>query len=215
LVFGSRRRGHLDLYEKASTGTGVEEVLLQDNFDKYPVSWSPDSRFILYLTFIPGTGGSATGYHLWALPLFGNRKPFPFPNTQFNEVPGEFSPDGRWVTYSSDESGKNEVYVVPFPGPGGKWQVSTAGGQQARWRRDGTEIFYVGPDNKLMAATVDGKGSRFEVGNVKPLFATRAGGPRSWYAVSPDGQRFLINTAPEQTAAPLTVVLNWTAGLEK
>jgi Tol biopolymer transport system component/predicted Ser/Thr protein kinase len=216
IVLNARRKGHLDLYQKASSGAGAEEVLFEDNQDKFPVSWSPDGRYILYLSIRPGTGGSSTGYRLWILPLLGDRKPHPFLDTQFTENPGQFSPDGRWVAYWSDESGKNEVYVVPFPGPGGKWQVSTGGGQAPRWRQDGSEIFYVSPDNKLMAATVNGKDSSFEVGAIKPLFATRPGGPRNWYTVSPDGQRFLINTAPEQaTVEPLTVVLNWTAGLKR
>jgi Tol biopolymer transport system component/predicted Ser/Thr protein kinase len=216
IALNARRKAHLDLYQKASSGAGAEEVLFEDDHEKFPVSWSPDGRFILYLNLTPGTSGSSTAYRLWVLPLFGDRKPYPLLSTQFTENPGQFSPDGRWVAYWSDESGKYEVYVVPFPGPGAKWQVSTAGGQAPRWRQDGTEIFYVSPDNKMMAAIVNGKGSIFEVGAIKPLFATRPGGPRNWYAVSPDAQRFLINTAPEQaTAAPLTVVLNWTAGLKK
>jgi eukaryotic-like serine/threonine-protein kinase len=212
VVFNSRRKGHLELYQKASSGAGAEEALLEDNLDKYPVSWSPDGRFILYI----GTG-TTTGNDLFVLPLSGDRKPFPFLNTQFNEGPGQFSPDGRWVVYASNESGRYEVYVAPFPGPGGKWQISTSGGVWPRWRHDGTEIFYLGLDNKLMAAAVNGKGASFEVGAVKPLFATRTTfGFRYSYDVSPDGQRFLINTVPEQaTSAPITVVLNWTAGLKK
>jgi len=119
------------------------------------------------------------------------------------------------VAYVSNESGRNEVYVAPFPGPGGKRQVSTAGGGQPRWRRDGTEIFYFPPDNTLMAAAVNGRGASFEVGVVKPLFETRGTGTRYQYAVTADGQRFLINTASEQAAsAPITVVVNWTAGLK-
>ena len=124
IVFNSRRKGHLDLYQKASSGAGTEEVLLEDNLDKYPTSWSPDGRFILYSSF-----GGPTGNDLFVLPLSGDRKPFPFLQTQFNEAFGQFSPDGRWVAYASNESGRNEVYVAPFPGPGGKWQVSTG------WRR--------------------------------------------------------------------------------
>jgi len=109
------------------------------------------------------------------------------------------------------------VYVVPFPGPGGKWQISTAGGGFPRWKHDGSEIFYLAPDNKLMTVSVNGKGANFDVGAIKPLFETRIVlGGRYQYAVSEDGQRFLINTAPEQqAAAPITVVLNWTAGLKK
>jgi serine/threonine protein kinase/dipeptidyl aminopeptidase/acylaminoacyl peptidase len=211
VVFDSDRKGHLDLYQKASSGAGPEEVLLQDNLDKYPESWSPDGRFILYSTF-----GAPTGLRMFMLPLFGDRRPIPFQHTQFNETSGRFSPDGRWVAYQSNESGRLEIYVAPFPGPGGKWQISTAGGQYPQWRRDGNEIFYLAPGNALMVAEVNGKGSSVEVGAVKPLFQTRATGRNERYAVSADGQRFLVNTAPEQSAsAPITVVLNWTAGLKK
>ncbi len=214
VVFNSRRKGHYDLYQKASSGAGTEEALLEDNLDKFPTSWSPDGRFILYIT---GAATVGTGNDLFMLPLAGDRKPLPFLQTQFNEAPGLFSPDGRWVAYRSDESGRNEVYVAPFPGPGGKWQISTAGGDWPRWRRDGKEIYYIAPDYKLMAAEVNGKGSSFEIGAVKPLLGTRLTlGARYQYDVSADGQRFLINSAPEQAAsAPITVVLNWTAGLKK
>jgi Tol biopolymer transport system component/tRNA A-37 threonylcarbamoyl transferase component Bud32 len=214
IVFNSNRKGRYDLYQKASSGAGTEEVLLEDNLDKLPVSWSPDGRFILYVT---GANTPRTGNDLFVLPLSGDRKSVPFLNTQFNEGLGQFSPDGRWVVYASNEAGRFEVYVAPFPGPGGKWQISTGGGSWPRWRRDGAEIFYIGPDNKLMAAAVNSKGSNFDVGAVKPLFETHAVTAfRYSYAVSADGQRFLINTVPEQAAsAPITVVVNWTAGLKK
>jgi Tol biopolymer transport system component/predicted Ser/Thr protein kinase len=211
IVFNSREKRHFDLYQKASSGAGTEEVLLEDNLDKYPVSWSPDGRFILYRT----TNAAASG--LFVFPLSGDRKPYPFLKTQFNEGLGQFSPDGRWVAYESNDSARDEIYVAPFPGPGGKWQISTAGGSFPRWRRDGTEIFYLAPDNKLMAAAVNGKGGSFEVGVVKPLFETNTFRARYSFAVSPDGQRFLmINTTKQQvSSAPITVVLNWTAGLKK
>ena len=212
VVFNSRRGGHLDLYQKASNGAGSDEVLFEDSLEKYPSSWSPDGRFILYYTV-----GGPTQSDLIVLSLSGDRKPVPFLKTQFNERGGQFSPDGRWVAYYSDESGRFEVYVAPFPGPGGKWQISRAGGAYPRWRRDGTEIVFLAPDNKLMAAAVSGRGSGFEIGAVKPLFETHAlNGFRNPYGVSADGQRFLINTIPEQDAsAPITIVLNWTAGLKK
>lgn len=123
IVFNSGRKGHLDLYQKASSGAGTEEVLLADSLDKTPVSWSPDGRFILYVA-----AGGTTGNDLWILPLAGDRKPFPFLQTSFNERQARFSPDGRWIAYDSNESGQNQVYVAPFPGPGGKWQVSASGG---------------------------------------------------------------------------------------
>ncbi len=212
ILYNANRKGHLDLYQKPSSGAGTEEAVLEDNLDKYPTSWSPDGRLILYRT---GSGGAHT--ELFVLPLSGDRKPVPFLNSKFEENFGQFSPDGRWVAYRSNESGRSEVYVAPFPGPGGKWQISTTGGDRPRWRRDGGEIFYIAPDNILMAATVNGKGASFEVSSVKPLFATRVvPGSRYQYAVAGSGQRFLINTAPEPTAsAPITVVLNWTAGLKK
>jgi serine/threonine protein kinase/Tol biopolymer transport system component len=213
IVFNSIRKGHLDLYQKASSGAGTEELLVEDNLVKYPLSWSPNGRFILYSTF-----GAPTGSDLFVLPLAGDRKPFPFLQTQFNEGQGQFSPDGRWVAYTSFESGRAEVYVAPFPGPGGKWQISTAGGSSPRWRRDGTEIFFLANDNALMVAGVNSKASSFQVGAVKPLFQTYLIGPRHEYDVSADGQKFLINSAPHPSGAapaPITVVLNWTAGLKK
>jgi len=210
VAYNSRRKGHLDLYMKPASGAGMEEVLLEDQNEKYPLSWSPDGQRILYVR-----AGGTTGNDLFVLPLSGDRKPVPLLNTQFSEAPGQFSPDGRWVAYSSNESGRNEVYVVPFSGQGGKWQVS-AGGTNARWTRNGSEIVYMSPDNTLMAAEVNGRGTGFEVGAVTPLFRTRIAPTRYEYDVTADGQRFLINTLPEQTtSSPITVVLNWTAGLKK
>ena len=228
IVFNARRKGHWDLYQKASSGAGTEEELLADSVDKVPLDWSPDGRFILF-----GVGAFQATADLWVLPLFGDRKPFPFLQTPFSEVPGRFSADGRWIAYASNESaGRYEVYVAPFPGrggapgaapgletPGDKWQVSTAGGRWPRWRSDGKEIFYLAPDKKLMSATVNGAGSAFEVGAVRPLFDTRAltiGNTGSMYDVSPDGQRFLVNTLAEEAApAPITLVVNWPALLKK
>jgi len=213
IVFNSNRKGNYDLSLKPSSGAGTEEVLLEYSAaGKYAMSWSADGRFILYRITSPQTGND-----LFVLPLSGDRKPVPFLQTKFIENAGQFSPDGRWVAYESDESGRIEVYVVPFPGPGGKWQVSTGGGRYPKWPHDGTELFYLAPDNTLMAAAVNGKGASFEVGAIKPLFETPTfigfGNP---YDVTADGQRFLVNAVPEQAAsAPITVVFNWTAGLKK
>jgi Tol biopolymer transport system component/predicted Ser/Thr protein kinase len=214
IVFNSSRKSSLDLYQKDSNGAGNEETLLESNADKYPDSWSTDGKFLLYETL-----GSSRTSDLFLLPLTGDHKPFPLLQTQVGGTgDGQISPDGRWVAYDSNESGRNEVYVAPFPGPGGKWQISTAGGTHPRWRHDGSEIFYLAPDSKLMAASVSGKGAGFEVGAVKLLFPTRvvAFGGLYNYAVSADGQRFLINTTPQQAASsPITVVLNWAGGLKK
>jgi Tol biopolymer transport system component len=148
----------------------------------------------------------------------------PYLVSSFNEAQANFSPDGKWVAYSSNESGTVEVYVRPFPASsGGKWLVSNGGGNQVRWRPDGKELFYTAPGGTLMAAEVHATRSAFEVGGPKPLFRPQilgglGGGPfSSWrYGISRDGQRFLINTALEQSASvPITVVTDWTAGLKK
>ena len=210
VAFNSRRKGHLDLYMKAASGTGMEDVLLEDQLEKFPVSWSPDGQRILYVSV-----GGPTSNDLFVLPLAGDRKPVPFLNTQFSEAPGQFSPDGRWIAYGSNESGRVEIYVAPFSGQGGKRQISTNGGNTPRWSRNGSELVYVAPDNTLMAAQVNGKGTTFDVGAVTPLFRSRMAPLRYEYAASSDGQRFLINTFPEETtSSPITVVLNWTAGLK-
>jgi Tol biopolymer transport system component len=213
VVFNSNQKGHFDLYQKPSSGAGAEAPLLVDNFNKFPLSWSPDGRFILYRST-----SASTNFNLFVLPMSGDRKPFPFLEANGKSVgmAGQFSPDGRWVAYSSTESGRTEIYVAPFPGPGGKWQISTAGGTSPRWRRDGAEIFYLAPDSNLMAAAVNDKGSSFEVGAVRPLFQTNSVGAVSTFVVSADSQRFLIYTTSAQAAStPITVDLNWTAGLKK
>jgi Tol biopolymer transport system component len=213
IVFSSTRKGRGDLYQKASDNSGTEEMFFEDNLDKFGTGWTPDGRFFLYST---NNTGNVENNDVLVLPLSGDRRPVPFQKTEFREGFARFSPDGRWVAYAWYESGLSQVYVAPFPGPGGKWLVSTAGGRLPRWRRDGTEIFYLAPDNTLMAATVNGRGTTFQVGAVKPLFQTRAIGARYTYDVSADGQRFLINTALEQAApAPITVVVNWTAELQR
>jgi serine/threonine protein kinase len=215
IVFWSNRKGTIDLYQKASSGAGSEEPLLESALNKYPQDWSPDGRFLLYLQRNP-----KSGIDLWVLPLFGERKPFPFSITSFDKDSGQFSPDGRWVAYHSNESGRFEVYVQPFPGPGGKWQVSTGGGIAPRWRRDGKELFYIAPDGKLMAAPIHAAGQTLDFGSPVSLFQTRIvdGGSyplKQQYAVAPDGQRFLINIADESTASPITIVTNWARALKK
>jgi len=215
LVFNSSRKGRLDLYQKAADGTGSEELLVESDVDKYPNSWSPDGRFLLYSTTfdVPKTGTD-----LWVLPVSGDRKPFPFLQTEFNESRAKFSPDGGWIAYQSDESGRDEVYVTLFPGPGGKRQISTAGGTFPRWRSDGKEIFYLAPDNKLMAVEVKGQEATLEVGAARVLFDIQPGNPISGYQydVTSDGQHFLVNTSVAQKASsPITVVINWAAGLKK
>jgi Tol biopolymer transport system component len=207
VVFASTQKGPRDLFQKASNGAGRENVLLADDTGKYPESWSPDGRFLLYMRWAKGSTPD-----IWVLPLFGDRKPYGFIEAPFFELASQFSPDGRWVAYNSNESGRSEVYVVPFPGPGARVPISTAGGDNARWRRDGKEIFYLA-GNTLMAAGVTANGSRFDVGAVQRLFDVPTVDGYWPYDVSPDGQRFLVNTLDGEVA-PLTIVVNWPAGLK-
>jgi len=201
VAFNSGRDGGLDLYQTDAGGAGPEEALLVDGVAKWPVSWSPDGRFILYVT-----NSEETGNDLWILPLGGDRPPYPFIQTRFQDNWGTISPDGRWVAYSSTETGRAEVYVVPFPAGGEKRRVSADGGFQARWRRDGREIFYLASDGTLMATAVDGSGAQFETGLVEALFRTPfLYPPYRAYEVSPDGQRFLINTLVVTPGSSLSV----------
>jgi Tol biopolymer transport system component len=196
---------------RPSDGSGNEVVILAGTeYPRYTNDWSPDGRVL-------ACNESRLGiWEIWMLPLSGERKPYPFLQSPFNQLGARFSPDGKWVAYTSLESGRAEVYVVPFPGPGGKWQVSTGGGNWPRWRRDGKEIFYLSTDNKVMAAEVRASGSSFEIGTVRALFETRpyrSGG--SVFDVTADGQRFIIEYAGEQPTAAITLVVNWTADLKK
>jgi hypothetical protein len=149
--------------------------------------------------------------------LFGDRKPFPLVQTAFSENSAVVSPDGRWIAYTSNEAGPPNIYVQPFPGGGAKYQVSRDGGGQPVWRADGKELFFLGADGTLMAVSI-GAGGQFIAGVPQALFRTSA--PRlsssQTYAVTKDGKRFLVNASPQQSsAAPLTVVVNWTAALQK
>jgi serine/threonine protein kinase len=214
IVFASDRQGPRNLYQRSATGAGKEELLLKSDFNTYAADWSADGQFIVYWVTDP-----KTKVDLWVLPLFGDQKPYPFLQTEANERNARFSPDGRWLAYISDESGINQLYVQGFPASGGKWQVSTTGVYYLEWRRDGKELFYVSTDMKMMAVDVKGEGPTFEVGAPKVLFDLRVpsfNSPQAQFAVTADGQKFLIaNTFGENSSVPITVVLNWTADLKR
>ena len=215
IVFSSSRKGIYDLYQKASSGAGSDEMLLESSLNKFPSDFSPDDRFLLYTQVDPKTGRD-----LWVLPVAGEHKPFPFANSSFDEKGGQFSPDGRWVAYLSNESGQDEIYVQPFPGPGGKWQVSSGGGTDVRWCGDGKELFYIAPDSRLMAVPIRSSGQALEPGAPVALFQTQIVQypipQRGEYDVIRDGQRFLINiTVGDSSASPITIVTNWTHALKK
>jgi len=213
IIFSSDRKGHYDLYEKAVDGGGNEELVFESEIAKYCQSWSPDNKFLVFMTV---SGDSSANRDLWTLPLFGDRKPVPYIQTEFDEGGGRFSPDGKWIVYASDESGRSEVYVRPFPGPGGKLLVSASGGSMPVWRRDGKEIFYLGVDRELMAARVNQNGSMLGIDVAHPLFQTNTESFFPSYDASVDGQRFVIVTStPQKLPSPITVVVNWDAGLRK
>jgi Tol biopolymer transport system component len=210
IVFGSARSGPAqDLYVKPASGSSNEELLLKTSSGKFPTDWSSDRKLILYSEI-----SAKRKFDLWILPLEGDRTPRPFLQDDFAKLDAKFSPDRKWVAYSSDETGRFQVFVQPLPGPGGKHQVSTAGGSSPRWRRDGKELFYISPDRKVIAVQVKA-GSTFEAGAAKPLFDTHIKEVLDNYAVSGDGQRFLINDLTETSVSPITVVLNWTADLKR
>ncbi len=220
IAFSSTRNGVFDIFEKAASGAGDERVLLVSTQPKTLVDWSRDGRFLLF-----SSGDPKTGWDLRALPLAGEGKPLAVAETPFSERNGQFSPDGHWVAFDSNESGRFEVSIQRFPGPGPKWQVSSGGGATPRWRGDGRELFYVASNGAMMSASLlfSKDGHSLEISDVKQLFRVPivfGGSPRDnnkeQYAVAPDGQRFLVNVrSDETTGSPVTVVLNWLSGLRR
>jgi serine/threonine protein kinase len=221
IVFRSNRTGQTELYAKSAGGGGNDEVVLTyeaqhaagiDTPNLVCSDWSPDGRYV-----ISSVPEQTTGDDLWLFPIDGDKKPFKFLGPPADQIHGNFSPDGRFVAYTSNESGRYQVYVQTFPLSDRKWQVSTDGGYEPRWRADGREIYYLSEDRKLMAVAV-GVGPSFGV--PKTLFQTRVPegvtSRRTHYVPSRDGQRFLINTqSSDALPNPITVVLNWQAELKK
>jgi serine/threonine protein kinase len=217
IVFSSNRKGNYDLYRKSTVGSGEVELLLEAEGEQFAYSFSPDGRFLSYVSVLPPDGSGAQKIDTWILPLTGDRKPFPFLETEFIEAHARFSPDGRWVAYASDESGRFETYVRPFPGPGRRWQVSTNGGYFPHWRHDGKEIIYTTPAGSVMAAEISARRETFEVGAVEQLFETRPPNP-GFERMSPAGnhKKFLsLDFTGDQPDTPLTLVVNWTAEIGK
>ncbi|MFN0120174.1 MAG: protein kinase domain-containing protein, partial [Blastocatellia bacterium] len=211
IIWSSNRGGGNRMFQKAASGAGQEEPLF--DITGFPTDWSRDGRFIIYFLNDP-----KTRQDVWVLPLEGEHKPFPYLHTEAFEGAAELSPDGRWLAYISDESGRFEVYVQRFPAGGGRRQVSTGGAVGPRWRRDGRELFYHAADGKLMAVPV-GSGENFEAGVAAAVCEFRSGNISSGlaaYTVTGDGQRFLVNAIVDaEPRAPLTVVVNWAAGMKK
>jgi Tol biopolymer transport system component len=217
LAFRSNRTGAIGLYERSAAGGGVDRPLLSR--DAHPAApsglvatdWSPDGRQLIGSAETPG---SPSG--LWLIPLVNGAKPTKFIASPAHQIHGNFSPDGRLVAYTSNESGRFEIYVETVPRTERKWSVSTNGGYEPRWRADGSEIYYLSEDRTLMAVPV-AAGPSF--GIPKSLFQTHVHpgvtALRTHYVPSRDGQRFLVNVATNTVASPITVVVNWTALLKK
>jgi Tol biopolymer transport system component len=214
IVFGSARPV-MNLYRKLlSAPPNSEELLLATEQVKFAMDWSRDGRFVLYDSLDPKRGRD-----IWALPVEGDRKPIAVVQTDFNEQLPQFSPDGKWIAYQSDKSGRFEIYLRPFPGPGSDTPVSIDGGAQARWNPNGRELFYIGADDRLMAVPISfsAGGGTVEPGSARALFVTEVGSTarnvnRQQYMVSPDGQSFVMNSVVgEASASPIRVILNWRA----
>jgi len=214
VAYESLRDGSSNIYQKLSSGAGEEESLVTSPNHETPSDWSHDGRYLLYVARGSSMVLFSAQDRIWVFPLFGDRKPFPFTKSDFSEQGSRCSPNGRWVVYSSDESGKREIYVRPFPSAESKWQVSNNGGTDPQWRSDGRELFYISADRKLMAVQVKTDAAAFESGVPEALFATRNGSPPS-YAATTNGQRFIINERIDDSVPSITVVLNWTAGLKQ
>jgi dipeptidyl aminopeptidase/acylaminoacyl peptidase len=217
------------LYVKAASGLGAPEPILESDEETVATDWSPDGRFLLV-----DQAAGADASNIYALSLKGDRVLHPVVATPFTEQGSRFSPDGRWVAYHSDESGRFEAYVVPFCPPSdgdavspdcdrtGRWQVSPMGGSRPVWARNGKSLYYEASDLTLTEVSVDGTGDVFHSGAARPLFQPDAAASdlvgrmkRGFgYDVTPDGERFIVNTFGSGDATPLTLVVNWTRLLD-
>ena len=214
IVFSAQREGPPNLFVKLLDGSEEAQQLLASESIARPGDWSADGNYIVY-----HTEGVNSLVDLWVLPLDGGQKPFPFLQTEFNETQGRLSPDGRWMAYSSDESGRSEVYVQDFPGSQTKWRISSEGGGEPQWRQDGKELFYIDLESTLMAVPLK-SASTFEAGLPQALFqapfafSSAALWHRNFYSATSDGQRFLAYLEEPSQQLSAVVVLNWTAELQ-
>ena len=214
-VYYSSGGGTSHISAKTADGSGSERVVLDDgDVFEFPTGFSPDGRYLVYDKKV---SKSESSFHIWALPLFGDGKPFPVVQDAFEERWASVSPDGKWMAYQSNESGRKEIYITAFPGGGAKWQVSNDGGTWAKWRRDGKEVFFLDAADNLVAVDVDASGGAVRLGVPHALFQAvgiqREFGP---YDVTGDGKKFLINSGNlKEGSDPLTLVQNWPGELKR
>ena len=211
IAFGADQGQSAKIYVKNANGTGTEEAITDSR--SFPIDWSRDGRYLTYLI-----DGGATRLDTWVYDS-ERKTSTPLLISSFNETLAKFSPDGKWIAYVSDETGSRQVYVRSFPDGGTKVRVSSGGGNQPEWRRNGQELFYLAPDSTLMSVAVRESGTQFAIVEERPLFQTNAEQDRAirnHYTASPDGQRFLVlSPLVDPNASPLVAVLNWTAGLKR
>ena len=215
VTYRSLRDGPGSIYSQLASGTGETVAVYHGEYGKVPTSWSPDGQRLLYSELNP-----KTRWDIWMLSgtpgtRASDAQRSPFVQTEFNEIQAEFSPDGKWVAYTSDGSGRREIYVQTFPPNGNRWRISPHGGEQPKWRHDGKELYYLAPDGKLMAVALPQKGSLEDVAPAAiletQLRPSRLGND---YDVAPDGERFLLNLpVRDSQSAPLTVLGNWPSEL--
>jgi eukaryotic-like serine/threonine-protein kinase len=216
VFYGSNPKGTSHIYSKNSDGSGPEHVILENNdILELATSTSPDGHYLVYIR--RELKNNDTNYQIWALPLIGESKPVPVVQSAFESQFAIVSPDSKWMVYQSNESGRREIYITAFPGGGAKWQVSTNGGTWPRWRKDGKELFFLDPADKMMAVDVNTSGASIQLGIPRGLFQTvgiqRDYGP---YDVTADGKKFLLNSGNlKEGSDPFTLVLNWPAELKK
>ena len=207
VTFLSDREGEASIYSRPADGSGEPEALAPADRPQYPTSWSPDGRFLLFDALVPGQNTN-----IWVLDR-EDGSVRPFLETPFTEGTGRFSPDGRWVAYSSDETGEMEIYVRPFPGPGRKWPISSGGGDDPGWSSNGSELFYADEDGRLIAMQVE-TGEEFRPGRPRVLLDRDdlRGGD-----VMPDGERFVVILEPEDDSPPaeFRVILGWARDLPR
>ncbi len=216
LYYSSNTKGANHIYSKRADGSGSEEtVLATPESSEIPYCLSPDGHYLVYTRrLLNDPGGNVD---IWALPLMGDRKPFPVVQTPFADAGPAVSPAGKWMAYQNNESGRTEVYLTAFPDGGARWQASTNGGADPRWRWDGKELYFLDPTDNLMAVDVDISGGTPRLGVPHTLFqAIGVQRQVGSYVVTGDGKKFLINSgSTQQGNEPLTLVQNWTAELKK
>jgi eukaryotic-like serine/threonine-protein kinase len=213
VAYTNERTSFGDIYIQSSSGLGGEELVPPSTHDSYKTAndWTPDGKSLVYMNLISYPS-------LWVHDFAPGKSDYQLLKTSFAEAEAKFSPDGHWLSYTSEETGRSEVYVVPYPGLNGKWQVSTNGGAQARWRKDGKELIFVSPEGKLMSAAVSAAAGTFKAETPKPLFESRIVTTTRdvWqYDMTPDAQKFIINSRMEHSQEPITLYANWPAEVRK